>query len=149
MAGRSRMPRPEIPLYHHLSNLSIGNLAKSPTNYSPEFGYFANRQECNNLLYCEYSKGKGIQTMYYTHDFSTEKFSTREECAEELLSSMDSLDISEFLTQRVSLSDIIDERATRDPEDFYDWLDREIEIATNTYLNYHINEHMGHMEDLE
>lgn len=87
--------------------------------------------------------------MYYTHDFSTEKFSTREECAEELLSSMDSLDISEFLDQRVSLSDIIDERATRDPEDFYDWLDREIEIATNTYLNYHINEHMGHMEDLE
>ena len=87
--------------------------------------------------------------MYYTHDFSTEKFSTREECVEELLSSMDSLDISEFLAQRVSLSDIIDERATRDPEDFYDWLDREIEIATNTYLNYHINEYAGHMEDLE
>lgn len=87
--------------------------------------------------------------MYYTHDFSTEKFSTREACAEELLSSMDSLDISEFLAQRVSLSDIIDERATRDPEDFYDWLDREIEIATNTYLNYHINEYAGHLEDLE
>ena len=87
--------------------------------------------------------------MYYTHDFSTEKFSTREECAEELLSSMDSLDISEFLTQRVFLSDIIDEHATRDPEDFYNWLDREIEIATNTYLNYHINEHTDHLEDLE
>lgn len=87
--------------------------------------------------------------MYYTHDFSTEKFSTREECAEELLSSMDSLDISEFLAQRVSLSDIIDERATRDPEDFYNWLDREVEIATNTYLNYHINEHKGYLEDLE
>lgn len=87
--------------------------------------------------------------MYYTHDFSTEKFSTRGECAEELLSSMDSLDISEFLAQRVSLSDIIDERATRDPEDFYNWLDREVEIATNTYLNYHINEHKGHLEDLE
>lgn len=87
--------------------------------------------------------------MYYTHDFSTEKFSTREECAEELLSSMDSLDISEFLAQRVSLSDIIDERATRDPEDFYNWLDREIQIATNVYLEWHINEHMGHLEDLE
>lgn len=87
--------------------------------------------------------------MYYPHDFSTEKFSTRGECAEELLSSMDSLDISEFLAQRVSLSDIIDERAIRGPEDFYNWLDNEIEIATNAYLNYHINEHMGHLEDLE
>ena len=87
--------------------------------------------------------------MYYTHDFSTEKFSTREECVEELLSSMDSLDISEFLARRVSLADIINERMARDPEDFYDWLDREIQIATNTYLEWHINEHMGHMEDLE
>ena len=87
--------------------------------------------------------------MYYTHDFSTERFSTREACEEELLSSMDSLDISEFLSQRVCLSDIIDERATRDPEDFYNWLDMEIEIATNAYLNYHINEHKGHIEDLE
>ena len=87
--------------------------------------------------------------MYYTHDFSTERFPTREACEEELLSSMDSLDISEFLAQRVCLSDIIDERATRDPEDFYNWLDMEIEIATNTYLNYHINEHTDHLEDLE
>lgn len=87
--------------------------------------------------------------MYYTHDFSTEKFSTREECVEELLSSMDSLDISEFLAHRVSLKDIIDERMARDPEDFYDWLDREIQIATNTYLEWHINEHAGHLEDLE
>lgn len=87
--------------------------------------------------------------MYYTHDFSTEKFSTREECVEELLSSMDSLDISEFLAHRVSLKDIIDERMARDPEDFYDWLDREIQIATNTYLEWHINEHIGHLEDLE
>ena len=87
--------------------------------------------------------------MYYTHDFSTEKFSTREECVEELLSSMDSLDISEFLAQRVSLSDIIDERMARDPEDFYNWLDREIQIATNTYLEWHINEHQGRLEDLE
>ena len=87
--------------------------------------------------------------MYYTHDFSTEKFSTREACVEELLSSMDSLDISEFLAHRVSLSDIIDERATRDPEDFYNWLDREIQIATNTYLEWHINEHQGHLEDFE
>lgn len=87
--------------------------------------------------------------MYCTHDFSTEKFSTRGECVEELLSSMDTQDISEFLAQRVCLSDIIDERMTRDPEDFYDWLDREIQIATNTYLEWHINEHMGHMEDLE
>lgn len=87
--------------------------------------------------------------MYYTHDFSTEKFSTREECVEELLSSMDSLDISEFLAHRVSLADIIDERMARDPEDFYDWLDREIQIATNTYLEWHINEHYGHIEDLE
>ena len=47
--------------------------------------------------------------MYYTHDFSTEKFSTRGECVEELLSSMDSLDISEFIAHRVSLADIIDE----------------------------------------
>ena len=68
---------------------------------------------------------------------------------EELLSSMDSLDISEFLAHRVSLADIIDERMTSDPEDFYDWLDREIQIATNDYLEWHINEHMGHMEDLE
>ena len=37
----------------------------------------------------------------------------------------------------------------RDPEDFYDWLDREIQIATNTYLEWHINEHYGHIEDLE
>lgn len=87
--------------------------------------------------------------MYYTHDFSTEKFATREECVEELLSSMDSLDISEFLAHRVSLSDIIDERMARDPEDFYNWLDREIQIATNTYLEWHINEHYGYMEDLE
>ena len=87
--------------------------------------------------------------MYYTHDFSTERFPTREECAEELLSSIDAIDISEFLAQRVSLTDIIDERATRDPEDFYNWLDIEIEIATNTYLNYHINEHTGHLEYLE
>ena len=87
--------------------------------------------------------------MYYTHDFSTEKFATREECVEELLSSMDTQDISEFLAHRVSLSDIIDERATCDPEEFYDWLDREIQIATNAYLEWHINEHMGHMEDLE
>ena len=87
--------------------------------------------------------------MYYTHDFSTEKFSTREECMEELLSSMDSFDISEFLAHRVSLSDIIEERMARDPEDFYDWLDREIQIATNTYLEWHINEHIGHLEDLE
>lgn len=68
---------------------------------------------------------------------------------EELLSSMDSLDISEFLAHRVSLADIIDERMARDPEDFYDWLDREIQIATNTYLEWHINEHYGHIEDLE
>nr|DAU68844.1 MAG TPA: hypothetical protein [Caudoviricetes sp.] len=61
MAGRSRLPRPEIPLYHHLSNLSIGNLAKSPTNYFPEFGYFTNRQECNNLLYYGYSKERGYK----------------------------------------------------------------------------------------
>ena len=87
--------------------------------------------------------------MYYTHDFSTKKFSTRRECAEELLSSMDSLDISEFLAQRVSLTDIILERADRDPENFYDWLDNEIEIATNAYLNQHIDEHKGHIEDLE
>ena len=87
--------------------------------------------------------------MYYTHDFSTERFPTREECAEELLSSMDSLDISEFLAPRVCLSDIINERATRDPEDFYNWLDKEIQIATNAYLNWHINEHKGYMEDLE
>lgn len=87
--------------------------------------------------------------MYYTHDFSTKKFSTREECVEELLSSMDSLDISEFIARRVSLADIIDERMARDPEDFYDWLDREIQIATNTYLEWHINEHSGHIEDLE
>lgn len=87
--------------------------------------------------------------MYYTHDFSTEKFSTREECVEELLSSMDSLDISEFLAHRVSLIDIIDEHATCDPKDFYDWLDREIQIATNDYLKWHINEHQGHIEDLE
>lgn len=59
MAGRLRMPRPEIPLYHHPSNLSIENLAKSPTNYFPEFGHFTNRQECNNLIYYGYSKGKG------------------------------------------------------------------------------------------
>lgn len=68
---------------------------------------------------------------------------------EELLSSMDSLDISEFLAHRVSLKDIIDERMARDPEDFYNWLDREIQIATNAYLEWHINEHMGHLEDLE
>lgn len=83
--------------------------------------------------------------MYYTHDFSIEKFSTREECVEELLSSMDTQDISEFLAQRVCLSDIVDERMTCDPEEFYNWLDREI----HTYLEWHINEHMGHMEDLE
>lgn len=87
--------------------------------------------------------------MYYTHDFSTEKFSTRGECVEELLSSMDSLDISEFLAHRVCLSDIIDERMTYGPEEFYDWLDREIQIATNAYLEWHINEHAGHLEDLE
>lgn len=85
--------------------------------------------------------------MYYTHDFSTEKFSTREACIEELLSSIDAIDISEFLAQRVSLTDIILERADRTPEDFYNWLDNEIEIATNTYLEWHINEHMGYMED--
>lgn len=79
--------------------------------------------------------------MYYTHDFSNEVFASREKCEEELLDRMDSLDIAEFLAQRVSLSDIVDERATRDPEDFYDWLDREIEIATNAYLEWHINEH--------
>ena len=87
--------------------------------------------------------------MYYTHDFSTEKFLTREVCKEELLSSIDAIDISEFLAQRVSLTDIILERADRTPEDFYDWLDREIEIATNAYLNRHIDEHKGHIEDLE
>ena len=87
--------------------------------------------------------------MYYTHDFSTEKFSTREECVGELLSSMDTQNISEFLAQRVCLRDIVDERMTCDPEEFYNWLDREIQIATNTYLEWHINEHMGHMEDLE
>lgn len=87
--------------------------------------------------------------MYYTHDFSTEKFSTREECVEGLLSSMDSLDISEFLARRVSLKDIIDERMARDPEDFYNWLDIEIQIATNAYLECHINEHFGNLEDLE
>lgn len=86
--------------------------------------------------------------MYYTHDFSTETFATRETCEEDLLSRMDSLDIAEFITQRVSLSDIIDQRATRDPEDFYDWLGNEIEIATNAYLNYHINEYKGNAEDL-
>ena len=53
--------------------------------------------------------------MYYTHDFSTEKFSTCGECVEELLSSMDSLDISEFLAHRVSLADIINERMARGP----------------------------------
>lgn len=87
--------------------------------------------------------------MYYTHDFSTEKFSTRGECVEELLSSIDSLDISEFLAHRVSLADIINERMARDPEDFYNWLDIEIQIATNAYLEWHINEHYGHIEDLE
>lgn len=68
---------------------------------------------------------------------------------EDLLFSMDTQDISEFLAQRVCLSDIVDERMTCDPEEFYNWLDREIQIATNTYLEWHINEHMGHMEDLE
>ena len=87
--------------------------------------------------------------MYYTHDFSTERFPTREACEEELLSSIDAIDISEFLAQHVSLTDIILEHAERAPEDFHDWLDNEIEIATNTYLNYHINEHTGHLEDLE
>lgn len=87
--------------------------------------------------------------MYYTHDFSTEKFLTREACVEELLSSINTQDISEFLAHRVSLSDIIDECMARDPEDFYDWLDREIQIATNAYLEWHINEHYGHIEDLE
>ena len=87
--------------------------------------------------------------MYFTHDFSTEKFSTREECAEELLSSIDAIDMSEFLAQRVSLSDISLETADRAPEDFYVWLDNEIETATNAYLNWHINEHKGHIEDLE
>lgn len=87
--------------------------------------------------------------MYYTHDFSTKRFSTREACKEELLSSINAIDISEFLAQRVSLTDIILERADRTPEDFYDWLDREIEIATNAYLNRHIDEHKGHIEDLE
>lgn len=87
--------------------------------------------------------------MYYTHDFSTEKFSTREECVEELLSSIDTQDISEYLAQRVCLRDIVDERVTCDPEEFYNWLDREIQIAINTYLEWHINEHMGYIEDLE
>lgn len=87
--------------------------------------------------------------MYYTHDFSTEKFPTRGECVEELLSSMDTQDISEFLAHRVSLVDIIDEHMASGPEDFYDWLDREIYIATNAYLEWHINEHYGHIEDLE
>ena len=87
--------------------------------------------------------------MYYTHDFSTKKFPTREACKEELLSSIDAIDISEFLTQRVSLTDIILERADRDPENFYEWLDNEIEIATNAYLSWHIDEHKGHIEDLE
>ena len=87
--------------------------------------------------------------MYYTHDFSTKKFPTREACKEELLSSIDAIDISEFLAQRVSLTDIILERADRGPENFYEWLDNEIEIATNAYLNRHIDEHKGHIEDLE
>lgn len=87
--------------------------------------------------------------MYYTHDFSTEKFPTREACVEELLSSMDTQDISEFLAHRVSLSDIINERMARDPENFYNWLDIEIQIATNAYLAWHINEHQGPLEDFE
>ena len=87
--------------------------------------------------------------MYYTHDFSTEKFPTREACEEELLSSIDAIDISEFLAQRVSLTDIILERTDRAPVDFYIWLDNEIESATNACLNWHINEHKGHIEDLE
>ena len=87
--------------------------------------------------------------MYYTHDFSTERFPTREACEEELLSSIDAIDISEFLAQHVSLTDIILEHAERAPEDFHDWLDNEIEIATNVYLNRHIDEHKGHIEDLE
>lgn len=87
--------------------------------------------------------------MYYMHDFSTEIFSTREACEEDLLASMDSLDIAEFLTQRVSLSDVINERANHDPEDFYDWMGDEIEIAVNTYLNYHISEYdEDRVEDL-
>lgn len=53
---------------------------------------------------------------------------------EELLSSMDTQDISEFLAQRVCLRDIVDERMTCGPEEFYNWLDREIQIATNAYL---------------
>lgn len=61
MAGRLRLPRPEFPLYHHLSNLSIGNLTKSITNYFPEFVYSTNRQECNNLLYYVYSKERGYK----------------------------------------------------------------------------------------
>lgn len=87
--------------------------------------------------------------MYYTHDFSTEEFSTHEACKEELLSSIDAIDISEFLAQRVSLTDIILECADRTPEDFYNWLDNEIEIAINAYINWHINKHKGHMENLE
>lgn len=43
---------------------------------------------------------------------------TREECVEELLSSMDSFDISEFLAHRVSLSDIIEERMAATPRIF-------------------------------
>lgn len=54
-----------------------------------------------------------------------------------------------LIFRNFSLSDIIEERMARDPEDFYDWLDREIQIATNTYLEWHINEHAGHLEDLE
>ena len=87
--------------------------------------------------------------MYYTHDFSTKKFPSLYACKEELLSSIDAIDISEFLAQRVSLTDIILERADRDPENFYEWLDNEIEIATNVYLNRHIDEHQGNIEDLE
>ena len=59
--------------------------------------------------------------MYYTHDFSTERFPTREACEEELLSSMDSLDISEFLAlpQFEGWTDL----------EFCEWMIREIGVA--------------------
>ena len=59
---------------------------------------------------------------YYKHEYSDEYFETIEECREDLLDSVDLVEIAEKLEGILTIEEILNNFLVMDKEEFYDWL---------------------------
>lgn len=59
---------------------------------------------------------------YYKHEHSDEYFETIEECREDLLDSVDLVEIAEKLESILTIEEILNNFLVMDKEEFYDWL---------------------------